>query len=171
MEEYIAFLEADDEASRPSRAQRLALIVGEFGEARGMLFPGGVVAMTAFEEARHSYVRGLYIATVLLTQTSLEHMLAGLLHISGRDGRWGFAEILGLAKAERLISPEEFDLFDRLRTLRNPYVHAGLPGASGSLAARALEGVRDDELMEEDATLAITALLRLVGRRPFTLGA
>jgi HEPN domain-containing protein len=171
MDEYIAFLEEDDEASRPSRAQRLALIVGEFGEARGLLFPGGVVAMTAFEEARHSYVRGLYMATVLLAQTSLEHMLAGLLHIGGQDGRWGFAEILDLAHADRLISTDERDLFNRLRALRNPYVHARLPGAPGSLAARAVDGVQDHELMEEDATLAITALLRLVRRRPFTPGA
>lgn len=95
----------------------------------------------------------------------------GLLHISGRDGRWGFAEILGLARAERLISPEEFDLFDRLRTLRNPSCMPGTQEPAGPLAARAIDGVRDDDLMEEDATLAITALLRLVRRRPFTLGA
>lgn len=172
MAEYISFLEHDDEVSRPARAQRLAFIVEEFGGPRGVLFPGGLLAITAFEEARHCYVRGLYMGTVLLTQTSLEHMLAGILHMTGQDGKWGFAEILTLGREEGLLSRDEFDLFNRLRRSRNPYVHSALPGATNSLAARAVDrGVDYEHVLEEDATLAITALLRLIRHAPFSPGA
>jgi hypothetical protein len=53
-------------------------------------------------------------------------MLAGLLRVAGRDDleRATFSKLLEAAKEERLISSEELDLFDRLRELRNPYVHA-----------------------------------------------
>lgn len=173
-DEYTSFLEADDERSRPFRARRLELIAREFGEPRHLLLPGGWVSSYAFEEARHAYIRGMYVATVLLSQTAIEHMLAGLLRLTGMDGRWGFRRILVLARDERLITDPEFDLFDRLRLLRNPYVHARPPLGEGTLGRRSLERgdlPEDVELMEEDATLAITALLRMIRRPPFALEA
>jgi hypothetical protein len=172
MDQYLAFLEQDDERSRPDRARRLEIIATEFGPDGGRMFTGGLLAAEAFEEARHSYVRGLNVATVLLVQTTLEHLLAGLLHMSGRDGRWGFAEILQLALDDRLISANERDIFDGLRTLRNPYVHARLPLATGSLEAQAMADDTDQYgVMDADATLAITTLLRLIRRPPFNPGA
>lgn len=173
-DEYAAFLQVDDERSRPFRARRLELIAREFGEPRHLLLPGGWISSYAFEEARHAYIRGMYVATVLLSQTALEHMLAGLLRLAGMDGRWGFQRLLQLARDKQLITGAEFDLFDRLRLLRNPYVHARPPLAEGTLGRRSLERggfVEDVELMEEDATLAITAVLRMIRRPPFAVGA
>lgn len=168
--EFVAFLEQGDEESRPGRALRLAALVREFGEPRGILIPGGLVAMMTFEEARRAYLHGLDIATVVLAQTAIEHMLGGMLRQVGHDGDWGFKKILDLGLEERLISPEEFGLFDRLRVLRNPYVHAKPPFAAGTLAERSTDEDGPYILMEGDATLAISALLRLLRRHPFTPG-
>lgn len=171
-DEFTAFLREDDERSRPFRARRLELIACEFGQPRLLVLPGGPVSSYAFEEARHAYIRGLDVGTVLLSQTVLEHMLAGLLRMAGHDGDWGFVRVLRLARDERLISEAEFELFDRLRELRNPYVHARVPLAPGTLGRRSIERGNfpdDAELMEEDATMAITALLGIVQREPFAV--
>ena len=170
MDEYIAFLKEDDDNTRPFRARRLELIVREFGPPRHLLLPGGLMSLHAFEEARHAYVRGMYVATVLLSQTALEHMLGGSLHAAGHNGKWGFRRILEVARVESHISQAEFDLFDRLRRLRNPYVHASLPLDEGTIGHRIVDranGTDAADLMEEDATLAITSLLQISRRRPF----
>lgn len=169
LSELMAWLAEDDDASRPFRARRLKTLLEEFGEPRHLLLPGGLVSSLTFEEARRAYLHGLDVATVLLAQTTLEHMLGGLLRQVGHDGNWGFSEILNRSRREGLITEAEFDLFDRLRVARNPYVHAKPPLAEGTLGRRL--ATTDDSpyaLTEADATLAITTLLRLVQRHPFS---
>ena len=168
----ITWLAEDDEASRPFRARRLKTLLDEFGEPRHLVLPGGLASFMALEEARRAYLHGLDVATVLLAQTTLEHMLGGLLRQLGHDGDWGFSSILNLSRREGLITKAEFDLFDRLRVSRNPYVHAKPPLAEGTLGRRL--ATADDSpsaLTEADATLAITTLLRLMQRHPFSPGA
>jgi hypothetical protein len=89
-----------------------------------------------FDEARRAYLVGLDVATVLLVQTILEHTLGGLLREVGHNGSWGFSEILNLSLGEDFITQAEFDLFDRLRVARNPYVHTKPPLAEGTLGLR-----------------------------------
>ena len=77
--EFRAWLAEDDEASREYRCRRLRLLVEEFGGPHTVMLSGGLVSSLAFEEARRAYLQGLDIATVLLAQTTLEHLLGGLL--------------------------------------------------------------------------------------------
>jgi hypothetical protein len=161
------FLEQDDFEFRPERARRLAILVEEFGSERGLMFTGGLASALAWEEARRAYLQGLDIATVLLTQGTVEHLLAGQLRMAGHNRRWSSSEILRMAAKERLISEEEWRLFDRLRRIRNPYVHPRAPLSEGTIEARSEDG-GPYTLMEADSTLAIKALLRLLRRHPFT---
>jgi len=97
-------------------------------------------------------------------------MLAGLLRMSGRDGRWGFDQILKMSLEIGTITEDEYASFDGLRGVRNPYAHAREPLAAGSVERRALDAESYvDEVLERDADDAVMALINLVGRPPFSL--
>lgn len=172
MEQLIALLAEDEARSRPFRAERLRLLLDEYGHEGIRLFPGGLISSMAFEEARQAYLHGLFVAYIIMCQVCLEHMLAGLFRQAGRDdlGRATFEALLREACSQRFLSADEFALFDRLRTIRNPYTHPRTPTGKGSIIQRAVD---EDEAVEdvivEDAELAIRALLRLCRRHPFAL--
>jgi HEPN domain-containing protein len=171
--QLIAWLEEDEARSRPCRAERLRLLVEEYGPSDTIrVFHGGPVSAWAFEEARQAYLHGLFLCCTIMCQVCLEHMLAGLFRAAGRDdlGNASFKRLLREAKEERILSLEEFRLFDRLRTLRNPYAHPRDPAGVGSMPWRALEsGTVMEDVPVQDATFAVTALLRLCRRAPFSL--
>jgi len=172
-DEHLIALLADDEArSRPFRAERLRLLLEEYGLEGIRLFPGGLISAIAFEEARQAYLHGLLIACIIMCQVCLEHMLLGLFRQSGRDNlnRTTFEKLLREARDDQLLSEDEFELFDRLRTIRNPYAHPRTPTGRGSLIRRALdEDTTIEEVFLEDSKLAIKSLLKLCQRPPFAL--
>lgn len=172
-DQFTAWLEEDDSQSRPYRAQRLRLLVKEYGSAEGIrLFHGGPMSAIAFEEARQAYLHGLFAACTIMCQVCLEHMLAGIFRAAGRDDldRATFKMLLREARDDEIVSEDEFTLFDRLRTLRNPYAHPRTPTGKGSIISRAFEReIAIEDLPVQDAEFAITALLRLCRRPPFAL--
>jgi len=172
-EELAAWLEKDEARSRPYRVERLRLLLSHYGPEGVRVFPGGPVSAIAFEEARQAYLHGLFLSCVITSQVCLEQMLAGIFSAAGRDDLVGagFHDLLKEALNAGFIFQEEFTLFDRLRTLRNPYVHYRPPTHGQAIGRRAAtEDVPIDILLIEDAKFAITALLRLCRRPPFALG-
>ena len=169
----VAWLEEDEASSRPYRARRLRLLIDEYrdeGEIR--LFPGGLASAIAFQEARLAYLHGLFLGCVMLCQACVEHMLAGIFQLSGRDdlNRAGFQKLLHEARVEQFLSEDEFELFDRLRMLRNPYAHPRTLDDKESMLRRAIRmDTPFEDLVAQDAELAIVALLRLCRRAPFAL--
>lgn len=171
-DDFMSRLEADDERSRPHRAERLRFLFDEYGPQGIRIFHGGPVSEWAFEDCRRAYLHGLFLSCILLAQVCVEHMLAGLFRMAGRDDleRATFERLLKEAQAERFLSDAEFDLFDRLRRLRNPYAHPRAPTSKGAQMRRAIDSDASAEsILVEDARLAITALLRLCRRPPFAL--
>jgi HEPN domain-containing protein len=171
--QLIALLAEDEARSRPSRAERLRLLLDEYGREGIRFFPGGPISFMAFEEARQAYLHGLYVACTIMSQLCLEHMLAGLFRQAGRDDldRATFELLLSEARSQRFLSEDEFALFDRLRTIRNPYAHPRAPTGKGSIIRRAADtDVAVEDVIVEDAELAIRGLLRLCRRHPFALG-
>ena len=171
--QLIAWLEEDEARSRPHRAARLRLLVEEYGPSDTIrVFLGGPISAWAFEEARQAYLHGLFVCCTIMCQVCLEHMLAGLFRGAGRDdlSNASFNRLLREAREERILSQDEFRLFDRLRTLRNPYAHPRDPTGIDSMPRRALEsGAVMEDVPVQDATFAVTALLRLCRRAPFSL--
>jgi hypothetical protein len=170
--ELIAWLEEGEAQSRAHRAQRLQLLVTEYGPEGIRLFHGAPISAIAFEEARQAYLHGLFVACTVMCQICLEHMLAGLFRMAGRDDldRATYERLLREARDQSFLSEEEFRLFDRLRSLRNPYAHPRAPAGEGSLLRRMISAdTAIEDLAVEDAQLAITALLRLCRRPPFAL--
>ena len=170
--ELISWLERDEAASRPHRADRLRLLLQEYGAGRTGFFYGGEISWWAFEDATQAYLHGLFLACTIMCQVCLEHLLAGVFREAGRDDldRATFETLLRAARNECLISEDEFTVFDRLRMLRNPYTHPRAPTGKGSLTVRAVEtDTPPQDLVVQDAEFAITALLRLCRRPPFAL--
>lgn len=165
------WLEAEDQARFHGRLGRLKFAVEQYGEPRHQLMTGGMIGYRAFEEARWCFVNGQFIACVVLTQMVLEHMLAGLFRIAGRDdiADAGFRRLLEEAQTESFISSVEFDKFEGLRKLRNPYSHSRRPLADDSIEMRMLKANAPyEEIVENDASEALQMLFSILQRKPFS---
>ena len=171
--EYLEWLVAEDEASREARLERLRWLVETFGEPRHLLFRGGPISYRAFEEARLCFLNGQFIATTLLSQVVLEHMLAALFHSAERDDLKGsgFKRLVDEAVKERIITSEEHAAFDRIRQRRNPVVHYRDPMNQESIIYRAIrEDTTIRQVLEDDAKTALSTIFNLLNRYPFAFG-
>lgn len=162
----------EDQAKFPARLERLHFLGEQHGGPRDQLITGGLIGYLAFEEACWCFIDGHFIACVVLTQMVLEHLLAGLFRIIGRDdiAAADFARLLREAHAERFISTTEFEKFNLLRERRNPYTHSRKPLAPNSIERRMLEANAPyEEIMENDAREALQMLFAILQRKPFAL--
>lgn len=163
-----------DSETLAERAQRLAWLERNGQPASGRLLPGGFGAATAFWEAGACFVAGQFLATILLTQVCLEHLLAGLLAMLPDDGKTrklSAQDLFKRALEEEFISQAEFELFDRLRRSRNPHAHPRSMDDPQALPRRIIDTQTPaDEIYKEDAEEAIKALKDLLDRPPFALG-
>lgn len=161
-----------DERTLGGRAARLQALVALGEPEEGRLLFGGHLALYAFHEATASYVAGSFLGCILLTQVCLEHTLAGLFSMRGRDDlvTTSYRRMLEAARDLNDISSDEYTLFDRLRDERNPYAHPRLFEDSSNLVRRAIErGADPDSIIESDAIEALFALVRLFNRPPFAV--
>lgn len=95
------------------------------------MLPGGPLSMTPYWEAQHAYVQGLYLGCFLLCQTCVEHLLNGLLILSGDEADRSIRE--GAVAGAR--SPTAIG---RVRSLASDLDPEGLLGRD---ALEALEGL------------------------------
>jgi hypothetical protein len=126
-----------------------------------------------WDELRRTFVHAEYVATILCGQAFLEYLLAGILewHEEGSAGRSGLADMMQRAQSLGWITPDEYDLLDRLRRIRNPYAHYRDAAHPESLIRRAMATDEPpDVVAERDARAVVEALLHLVNRPPFALG-
>lgn len=166
------WLYAEDQTKFPARLERLKFLGEQHGGPRDQLITGGMIGYLAFEEACWCFINGHFIACVVLTQMVLEHLLAGIFRIIGRDdiAYTGFARLLREAHAERIISTTEFKKFNLLRERRNPYSHSRRPLASDSIEVRALNAnTHYEDIIEKDAREALQMLFGILQRKPFAL--
>jgi hypothetical protein len=163
-----------DAKSLRERSERLAWLERKGQPADGRLLPGGFSAATAYWEAGACFVGGQFLATVLLTQVCLEHLLAGLLGMSPEhenSHKLSAQRLFAVALKERVLTPAEFELFNGLRRSRNPHAHPRAIDDPQALPRRILDTqTPPDEIYRKDAEAAISALKALLDRQPFALG-
>jgi hypothetical protein len=118
------------------------------------------------------YIHGAYISCTLAAQVVLEHLFAAFLEWNGRenlDAR-GFKALSEAARAEGLISQDEFDDFEMLRRIRNPYTHnKPFMGESCIVRRTAESGLGPDEVFKEDAQKALAIVIKVLSREPFAV--
>jgi hypothetical protein len=148
------------------------LLLELFGDNANMMFFGGMVPVQAFEEMRLAYLNGLYVCCVVVSQIVIEHILAGLFEMFGRQdmGGSGFQKLAEAALCDGYISQDEFKGLDQLRRLRNPYTHSKPIMHETCFVRRSAEtGCHPTELFRQDAEAALIVVSRLLRRRPFSL--
>jgi uncharacterized membrane protein len=154
------WLEQDEAVSRPYRAERLAKLLAVI-PSEEMVFFGGLGSAQAYTEIRLAYIHGLYLSTVLLALACIEQELAGVLHMQGM-GNAANARLEKLLKeslTKGIITTEEFQMFDRLREIRNSYTHFRTPAHRTAWERRAIiADTAIDDVLEADATGALSAL-------------
>ena len=122
------------------------------------------MAIQLFEEAKYAFVYGQYLSAITLSIAYVERTLAATHYACGKSemGRASGEALFKEALDEKIISQDEYDLFDRARKLRNPILHYRHPGHENNPEIRA---ARSDEdfyaLLEEDAKTGLLAAMRM----------
>ncbi len=159
------WLDTEDTQCREGRLSRLNWLIDNSPEAVYWTFPGGLLAKSLFEEMRYCFVYGQFLATTILGLAYIERTLAALFYARGRDDlkRAGVSKLLKEAHTRGMIVTSEYQQLDNLRRTRNIYSHFRRPGQKESVALRAVtEHKSFYSVIEEDATVVVTAALRMV---------
>ncbi len=159
------WLNNEDSRCFEDRLSRLDWLNDNSPKGEYWTFPGGLLAKSLFEEARYCFVYAQFMATILLSLAYIERTLAALFYGAGRNDlqRASLSTLLGEAHAGGLVGDAEYQDLERIRKNRNAYAHFRRPGHKGSMEARAiLETAAPYDVVEQDATAAIAALLQLV---------
>lgn len=164
----------DDLPGKVTRFRHLADLGGALGPQGTMLF-GGSATFNAWTEARSSFVHGNFAATIVLSQSLVENLLAAFLHaglmMDDLPPRIAFRDTLKRCQDRKLISGQDFGDLERLMGLRNPLSHFRPVADDQNIDRRAVTaGIRSDALIEQDAWFAIGIAVRMLAKPQFRLG-
>lgn len=158
---YEVALERRDAQTRPERAARVRWLNKNLPAWMGMPSDSWFV----FNEAKSTYVDGYFIATVVLASAFAEHWLSGRLSAQGFDkeaGR-GLAACIRCARKHQAWPDFILDRLDRLRRIRNPFIHLKGFDHDHNLSQRSwLDMKHPGEVAAEDAKFALETVLALV---------
>jgi hypothetical protein len=115
-----------------------------------------------FEEAKDSFVYGNFVAAVVLAAAFVEHWLVSSLAVRGyeKETSNGLAAAIRCARKNSLVSPLVLEKADRLRLIRNPFVHLKSFEHEHRIMHRLAEARSYDfpALLESDARDALIAM-------------
>lgn len=164
----------DDLEGKVARLRILSEIGRGMGPGGTMIF-GGQAAYYAWSEARSSFAHGNYVATVLLCQGLVEHLLAAYLHaallMDDVPARVAFRETLRRCREKDVISDEDVADLEKLMGLRNPLSHFRHVHDDSNLDRRSsATGQHAYDLMRQDAEFAIALAVRILSKSAFRVG-
>ena len=168
------WLENEDAACREHRIARLEWLTALMPSVEFHAFRGGDLSVFLYEEARYCFVYGQYLSTIVLGLAFIERTLAAHLYAAGRDDleRANISLLLREANSTGLITDEEFEMLDRLRSIRNPIAHFRRPLDPEGLIRRTVEAeTYAYDLIEEDARVVMDAIYYLLGTGLLSPGA
>ena len=164
----------DDLLGMVSRFRMLTDFSRQIGSKGTMIF-GGQAAHHAWVEARSSFVHGNFVATVLLCQGLVEHLLAAYLYagllIDDIPKCIPFRETLRRCRERDVIDDRDVTDLQKLMVLRNPLSHFRHVDDPGNLDRRLLDARQHSaDLIEHDAVFAIGLAVRMLAKPAFRLG-
>ncbi len=168
------WLDNEDVACREQRIAQLEWLKGLLPSVEFHTFSGGELSLFLYEESRYCFIYGQYLATIVLGLAFIERTLAAHLYAAGRDDleRANISLLLNEANSTGLITDEEFELLDRLRSTRNPIAHFRQPLDPEGLIRRTVEAeTYAYDLIEEDAKVVMEAINHLLGTGLLSPGA
>ena len=157
---YEFALEKQDRKTRADRAGRVRWLSDTI--PKNLMFGTPVETALVFEEATASFVHGNFVAAVVLAAAFVEHWFVASLIARGyhKEASQGLAAGIGCARANNLVSPLILEKADRLRLIRNPFVHLKSFDHQHGIGQRMAKTRNFDirALLESDAKEAIIAM-------------
>lgn len=153
---YEAAIEKDDRAELPFRAERVRWLEKVVPRNRRYGMPHETYML--FREAKSSFVYAHFVATIILSAAFLEHWLsASLIRLGYRkETQAGLAAMIRCAQENKLLPEVLIAKIDRLRQIRNPFVHLKDFDHHHNIVQRSLGQRRDPfAVVYEDAKEAL----------------
>lgn len=144
-----------DSRVRSDRADRI-IWMGQF--EKGYAFIGHADTVSVLQEAKDCFVSGHFIATQVLAIAFAEHVLyERLSHRGLYQKRSSLASMVRVARQHAVLPAQLLDEIDRLREIRNPFVHREAGKRTAGLGERVqLEKRHPQRILEQDAQAALT---------------
>lgn len=156
---YEATLEKADKrmlSERAARARWLAEII-----PKSTYFGMPTETFYVLDDTTSSFIYGNYVAVILLATSFVEHWFTAHLSARGyeKDAFRGLSASIQTARSQNLVETLILDKADRLRLIRNPFVHLKPFQHEHNLGSRSLRlGAHPKAILEQDAKDAIIAL-------------
>jgi hypothetical protein len=162
----------DDLSGRLSRFRFLIDIGATLG-SQGTMIYGGHASALAYGEARSSFVTGNFLATVMLCQSLVEHLLAAFLHaalLHTVPPKVQFRDTVKKCQELGLLTDRDATDLTRLSELRNPLTHFRHFDDTNQLDRRGADAKEPViTLLERDAHFAMALAVRILAKAPFRL--
>jgi hypothetical protein len=157
---YEAALERGEKRTLPERAARVRWLSEVIPKDR--IFGMPLETSLVFEEAKASFVYANFVAVIVLAASFVEHWFIANLGMRGyqKEASQGLAAAINCARSNALVNPIILDKVDRLRLIRNPFVHLKSIDHE-HLVGRRLVTTRQVSLqamLEDDAKEALIAM-------------
>jgi hypothetical protein len=157
---YEAALERGEKMTLPERAARVRWLSGVIPRDRAFGMP--VQTALVFEEAKASFVCGNFVAVIVLAAAFIEHWFLASLGARGyqKEASQGLAAAINCARRNNLVNSIILDKADRLRLIRNPFVHLKEFDHKHGVSQRMASTQNFDitALLENDAKEALLAM-------------
>src|SRR5271165_2225950 len=120
------WLDNEDSSQREDRLARLRWMETLMPNVDWMIFGGGLISKHVFEEARHCFLYGQFLAAIVMGLSFIEISLGAAFYGIGRNDleRAGIAELAEEALKMEWITKEDFEAIERIRVYRNPVTHS-----------------------------------------------
>ena len=157
---YEATLAASDKETLSERAARLRWL----SSVSPRVYMLGLQIETAIvlQETQVSFVNGSFVAVIVLAGAFMEHWFAGSLAKRGfeKEASRGLAAAIKCARVNKLVDPLILDGADRLRLIRNPFVHLKDHDHEYTIGQRMMKPQPRDilSMLESDAKDAVVAM-------------
>lgn len=164
----------DDLVGMVARFRQLSDLSMALGSG-GTMLSGGETTHAAWIEARSSFVHGNFVATVMLCQGLVEHLLASHLSMAldaePLPTRVTFKETITRCLAKGIVGEDDAEHLRRLMELRNPLSHFRGIDDPTNLSRRSIESRQSAVAhLFMDASFAIATAIRILALPEFRLG-
>lgn len=148
-----------DNATRKERAVRLSWVKKTIPS--GLLMSGPYQTMLVFTEAKDCYIAGHLIAALVLAVAFIEHWMCGFIAARGfeAEAKKGLAACTECARRNQLLPEAALKKLDRIRMVRNPFIHLKPFDHEHVISRRMLTTkTAPEKLMDEDTREAIALM-------------
>lgn len=158
-------LEQSDRQTLAARAARLRWLKRTMPRGLTMAMP--LETWFVFEEARLSFLAGCDVGTILLCEAFIEHLLSARLAERGnrKEAKAGLAAIVDCCRKNHFVDASLLERIDKLRQVRNPFVHLKAFDHAHGLTQRTLALKQHPHaVVERDARQSLETLFLVVLR-------